>query len=122
MKIYPMTKDYQEDEAPSVTYDFYVPDDGDYEVAVFVAPSNNIFKNQNLRFGLKMDESSVRKIDLFPEGYMAGYGTDKNWCEAVLRNCRELKTEYSLGAGRHSLEYKVLDSMVVLQKIVITKK
>ena len=123
VKIYPLTKDYAADEEfPSLKYDFFVPEDGEYEVSVFVAPSNNTFKNQNLSFGLKMDDNEVRKTDLFPEGYMAGYGTDKNWCEAVLRNCRELKNDYSLSAGKHSLEYKVMDSMVVLQRIVITKK
>ena len=123
LKVYPLTKDYsEEDECPSVTYDFFIPEDGDYEISVFVAPSNNTFKNQNLTFGLKMDDSESRTIGLFPEGYMAGYGTDKNWCEAVLRNCRELKTSYVLSSGKHSLKYKVLDSMVVLQKIEINKK
>ncbi|MBQ6016542.1 MAG: glycosyl hydrolase 115 family protein [Clostridiales bacterium] len=120
MKIYPLTKDYGLD-GPSVTYDFYVPEDGEYEAAVFVAPSNNTFKNKNLSFGLSLDGADVKKIDLFPEGYMAGYGTDKNWSEAVLRNCRELKTSFVLSAGKHSLEYKVIDSMVVLQKIEIRK-
>ena len=122
VKIYPLTKDYQEGpDCPSLTYDFYAPEDGEYEVSVFVAPSNNTFKNQNLSFGLAMDDSSDKKIDLFPDGYMAGYGTDKNWCEAVLRNCRELKTTYTLAAGKHSLKYVVLDSMVVLQKIEIKR-
>ena len=123
LKIYPLTKDYGEDsECPSVTYDFFVPEEGEYEISVFVAPSNNTFKNQNLYFGLSMDDSSVSKIGLFPEGYMAGYGTDANWSEAVLRNCRELKASYVLSSGRHSLKYIVQDSMVVLQRIVITKK
>ena len=122
IKIYPLAKDYSIETAPSLTYDFYLPHDGSYEVSVFVAPSNNTFKNQNLSFALKMDDTEDKKIDLFPEGYMAGYGTDANWSEAVLRNCRELKASYTLGAGKHSLEYKVIDSMVVLQRIVITKK
>lgn len=121
LKIYPLTKDYSAEEAPSVTYDFYLPEEGMYEIAVFVAPSNNPFKNQNLSFVLNIDGTDDRKIDLFPDGYMAGYGTDKNWSEAVLRNCRELKTSYNLSSGKHSLEYKVLNSMVVLQKIVIRK-
>ena len=121
LKIYPLTKDYT-DKCPSVTYDFYVPCEGEYEVSVFVAPSNNTFKNQNLSFGLKMDGAEERRINLFPEGYMAGYGTDANWSEAVLRNCRELKSSYVLGAGKHSLEYIVRESMVVPQKIVIRKK
>ncbi len=122
IKTYPLTKDYSPELAPSLTYDFYIPEDGSYEVSVFVAPSNNTFKNQNLSFVLKMDEGEDKKIDLFPEGYMAGYGTDANWSEAVLKNCRELKASYSLGAGKHSLEYKVIDSMVVLQRIVIRKQ
>ena len=121
LKIYPLTKDYT-DECPSVTYDFYVPCEGEYDVSVFVAPSNNTFKNQNLSFGLSMDGTDARIINLFPDGYMAGYGTDSNWSEAVLRNCRELKSSYVLGAGKHSLEYIVRESMVVLQKIVIRKK
>lgn len=123
VKIYPLTKDYAGDGAcPSLTYDFYVPEEGEYEIAVFVAPSNNTFKNQNLYFGLRMDDTPDKKLGLFPEGYMAGYGTDANWAEAVLRNCRELKTGYTLTQGKHSLKYIVLDSMVVLQKIEIRKK
>jgi hypothetical protein len=123
LKIYPLAKDYSEgDECPSVTYDFFIPEDGEYEISVFVAPSNNTFKNQNLSFGLKMDDSESITVGLFPEGYMAGYGTDKNWCEAVLRNCRELRSTFALGAGKHILRYIVLDSMVVMQKIEIKKK
>ena len=121
VKAYPLTRDYSEDSAPLMKYDFFLPEDGKYEVSVFVAPSNNTFKNQNLYFGLNMDGTGIKKISLFPEGYMAGYGTDPDWCEAVLKNCRELKATFELGAGSHSLEYVVLDSMVVLQKIEIRK-
>ena len=121
VKAYPLTKDYSEDLSPKMKYDFFLPEEGKYEVSVFVAPSNNTFKNQNLYFGLNMDGAGVNKIALFPEGYMAGYGTDADWSEAVLRNCRELKTSFELGAGSHSLEYVVLDSMVVLQKIEVRK-
>ena len=64
----------------------------------------------------------MKKVDLFPEGYMAGYGTDKNWCEAVLRNCRDFTVDFKLEAGKHTIEYVVCDSLVVLQKIVIRKK
>ena len=80
------------------------------------------FKNQNLSFALNMDGTSYKKIDLFPEGYLAGNNNDQNWCEAVLRNCRELKAVFLLEEGRHSLEYIVCDSMVVLQKIEIRKR
>ncbi|MCR5328324.1 MAG: glycosyl hydrolase 115 family protein [Saccharofermentans sp.] len=121
VKAYPLTRDYSEESAPSMKYDFFLPEEGEYEVSVFVAPSNNTFKNQNLHFGLNMDGMGIKKTALFPEGYMAGYGTDPDWCEAVLRNCRELKTVFELSSGSHSLEYVVLDSMVVLQKIEIRK-
>ena len=121
VKAYPLTKDYSEENAPAMKYDFFLPEEGRYEVSVFVAPSNNTFKNQNLYFGLNMDGAGIKKIALFPDGYMAGYGTDPDWCEAVLRNCRELKSQFELSAGEHSLEYVVLDSMVVLQKIEIRK-
>ena len=122
LKIYPLAKDYEPGKGPSVSYDFYLPEAGEYEVDVFVAPSNNPFKNQNLSFGLRMDGDDMKKVDLFPEGYMAGYGTDKNWCEAVLRNCRDFTVDFTLGSGKHTLEYVVCDSLVVLQKIVIRKK
>lgn len=123
LKAYPLTKDYSDgDEHPSATYDFYVPESGNYEVAVFVAPSNNTFKNRNLSFALKLDGSSYIKTELFPEGYLAGNNNDQNWCEAVLKNYRELKNGFSLEAGKHCLEYIVCDSMVVLQKIEIRKK
>lgn len=123
LKAYPLAKDYPDDvEHPSVTYDFYVTQQGDYEVSVFVAPSNNTFKNQNLSFALNVDGSDLRKISLFPDGYLAGNNNDRNWCEAVLRNCRELKAEFKLEKGKHTIEYIVCDSMVVLQKIEIRKK
>lgn len=120
LKIYPLTVDYKDD-LPFVSYDLYVPEDGQYEVSVFVAPSNNTFKNQNLSFGLRFDGGDEKVVKLFPEGYMAGYGTDANWSEAVLRNCRELKCTFDLAAGEHRLDYLVRECMVVLQKIVIRR-
>lgn len=123
LKSYPLTGEYSDgEEHPSATYEFYVRESGKYDVSVFVAPSNNTFKNQNLSFALKMDGSSYIKIDLFPDGYLAGNNNDMNWCEAVLKNYRELTTEFVLEAGKHILEYIVCDSMVVLQKIEIRKK
>ena len=120
VKLYPLCKDYEDPAtAPWLKYDFEAPESGNYKICVYTAPSNNPYKGKGLRFALSIDDGEPVIIDTLPEGYMAGYGTDKDWCKAVLDNSRKTVYAADLEAGAHELKLIHIDAGIVFQKIDI---
>ena len=120
VKLYPLCKDYEDaSSAPWLEYEFDLASDGNYKIAVYTAPSNNPFKGKGLRFAASIDGSDPIILDTLPSGYMAGYGSDKDWCKAVLDNSRRTVFDMDLKAGKHKLKLIHLDAGIVFQKIDI---
>ena len=120
VKLYPLCKDYEDAvSAPWLGYEFDLASDGNYKIAVYTAPSNNPFKGKGLRFAVSVDGSDPLILDTLPSGYMAGYGSDKDWCKAVLDNSRRTVFDMDLKAGKHKLKLIHLDAGIVFQKIDI---
>ncbi len=120
VKLYPLCKDYEDaSSAPWLGYEFDLASDGNYKIAVYTAPSNNPFKGKGLRFAVSVDGSDPLILDTLPSGYMAGYGSDKDWCKAVLDNSRRTVFDMDLKAGKHKLKLIHLDAGIVFQKIDI---
>ena len=103
--------------APWLEFEFNAHLAGEYKITFFTAPSNNPFKGKGLCFGYSIDSGEPVAADTLPEGYMAGYGTDKEWCMGVLDNARRTTVSILLEAGRHTLRFIQLDAGVILQKI-----
>ena len=123
VKLYPLCKDFEDpSSAPWLKYDFEAAVAGNYKICVYTAPSNNPFKGKGLRFALSVDGAEPVILDTLPEGYMAGYGSDKNWCKAVLDNWRKTVFAVDLEAGSHELKLIHLDAGIVFQKIDIGLK
>lgn len=121
MKSYPLRASYEADKAPSLTYKVFINNEGSYVINCRIAPTNNPFKNTGLNIGICID-GDVSVIDSLPEGYMAGYGTDKDWCKGVLINERKVTKKVNLSKGLHEIKFLAIDSGVVLQKIEISKE
>lgn len=120
VKLYPLCKDYADPAlAPSLKFDLDIKTEGEYKVTVYTAPSNNPFKGKGLRFAVAVDDGDAVVLDTLPEGYMAGYGTDKDWCKAVLENGRRTTCSFNLKAGHHELRFIHMDAGIVLQKIEV---
>lgn len=120
VKLYPLCKDYEDAvSAPWLGYEFDLASDGNYKIAVYTAPSNNPFKGKGLRFAVSVDGSDPLILDTLPSGYMAGYGSDKDWCKAVLDNSRRTVFDMDLKAGKHKLKLIHLDAGIVFRKIDI---
>ncbi|MBP5655336.1 MAG: glycosyl hydrolase 115 family protein [Clostridiales bacterium] len=105
--------------SPWIEFGFDVPSEGEYKIMFFTAPSNNPYKGKGLRFGYAVDANQPVAVDTLPEGYMAGYGSDKEWCRGVLDNARRTTVPVTLDAGHHTLRFFHLDAGMILQKIDI---
>ena len=110
------------EEAPAITYRFYIEHEGDYTMNVHYAPSNNLEKFKGLRTAYSLDDGKYEIVDLLPEGYMAGESADASWSKAVLDNVREQKMHYHLSKGIHTIRIALVDAGVVIQKIEFYQK
>ncbi|MBE6753096.1 MAG: hypothetical protein E7559_01880 [Ruminococcaceae bacterium] len=109
------------EKAPYTQYSFFINDAGEYTVTAVIAPTNNLAHGKGLRFAIIIDGGQPQVIDSLPEGYMAGYGTDPDWCSYVLNNCRRCSSTVTLSEGLHTLRFCQVDAGVVLQKLEIAK-
>ncbi len=109
-------------DAPSVTYRFTIQTPGDYQVMVYVAPTNPLERGKGQGFGLQLDDTEAKIIDSLPETFAAGDYWDYNWCQGVLNNARKVRYSVTLSAGVHELTYYGVDAGVVLQKIEVAQQ
>lgn len=122
MKHYPLCGDYESvSEAPYLEYRCLFENSGTYDLTFYFTPSNNRYKNIGLKFAYEFDGKCSETIDALPEGFMAGYGSDKNWSKAVLCNHRKISVKLDVDSGEHLLRFYALNSGLVLSKIEFAK-
>ena len=118
LKPYPLAKDYDESDAPSLTYKFAINHEGIYHVTFCLLPNNNPHKGSRVRFIADLD-GNVKELYMLPENYGIGTANDINWCNAVLDNQRKISFEAELSKGEHELVFKVPEAGCVIEKIEI---
>jgi hypothetical protein len=118
MKPYPITKDYSDADAPSLTYRFVINDEGSYHITFSLLPNNNPKKGSRVRFLADLDGKET-ELFMLPENYGIGTPKDVNWGAAVLNNQRKISFDAVLSKGEHELVFKVPEAGCVLEKIEI---
>lgn len=118
LKPYPITKDYPDSEAPSLTYRFVINDEGTYHITFCLLPNNNPKKGSRVRFIAELD-GDLTELYMLPENYGIGTPKDVNWGNAVLNNHRKISFDAELSKGEHNLVFKVPEAGCVLEKIEI---
>lgn len=110
--------------SPATSYSFYIQNPNDYNINIFIAPSNNqlhpIAKplKDQLRFGVKVDDCETVIANGLPENFDAGHGA--SWAQGVMDNVRVVHVPHGqLTVGLHSLHIVAIDPGVVIEKIVI---
>ncbi|MDR0949898.1 MAG: glycosyl hydrolase 115 family protein [Lachnospiraceae bacterium] len=122
VKVFPTTRTFDQDEKTCwVGYRFFIENPGEYELAVMMAPTNDLQKGQGQKFQLAIDEETPEIIDTLPKGFRGGSHYDRNWCEQVLRNDKRIQTKRNLSAGQHELRIYAMDAGIVLERIVFAK-
>ncbi|MDD4096526.1 MAG: glycosyl hydrolase 115 family protein [Oscillospiraceae bacterium] len=122
MKVLPCEVCFETNEpAPTLDYDIYILHPGRYFVSAYIAPTNNPFKGQGLRFAFSIDGETPVVVNTLPEGFAAGDPDDTDWCRYVLDNSRRAGMNVDLNEGAHTIRFIHLDAGVVLQKIEVAR-
>lgn len=121
LKMYPTTVFFEKaEEAPYLEYRIYVDKAGEYTLTVYTAPSNNLYNNSRLRYGVSFDGTAPVTVDSLPSDYASGDYNNKAWCIGVLENIRISAVKHKLKKGLHTLRFYGVDAGLVLQKLVLS--
>lgn len=119
LKVFP-TIDYftPEVDAPYLEYQFEVKAAGEYEAELYMQPSNACTTENQLLYGLQMNDGEVVTRNTIPSGEKVG---DNNafWGEGVLSNIRKQATKMTCKEGINTLRVYAITPGFVLEKVVI---
>ena len=122
MKVFPVTEDFEQGEdAPSLTYRFYLEKADNYRIEVWSAPVNSVRDKRPLRFGLQA--GGVNGIlEAVSAGFRAGDPGDSAWCQGVLDQIRVTGMEVHLEQGLQSVTVSALEAGLVVERILVYPK
>jgi hypothetical protein len=84
------------------------------EVEAILAPTLNFVPGRGLRYALSFDDQSPQIIDAL------AHNSQKDWEESVRDSVRKVKSKHTVTQpGYHTLKFWMVDSGVVLQKLVV---
>ena len=111
MKAYPWNRSYRTpDEGPSMEYRFQITNNGSYTATFYIAPTNDLVKNQGLRMAIQIDKEEKIVVNTLPDSFAAGDNKDDNWRRYVLDNGRRCSVPIELTSGQHTLTVIQMDA------------
>ena len=122
IKAFPITETFIPGvDAPSLIYEFILPEDGQYEVIFQCAPSNPISKKNLLRFGVKWNEEEIELVNTVENDYRSGERSCQVWANGVLDNIHEMKLYKEGKNGKNQITVYACDPAFVLERILVKK-
>lgn len=103
-------------DAPYLEYHFVVQDSGDYEVELYMQPSNPVTNDNPIFCGVQANEDDVTIVNVLPAGYRVD---DDNWAIGVLDNIHRQSSKLTCKAGLNTLRVYAVSPGFVLEKLVI---
>ncbi len=120
MKVFPSTAEFEQSEKkPSLTYSFVIPKEGDYQVELWVSPTNSLQNKRPLRVELSTSQGDKHLVQILSESYRGGENSDEEWCEGVLNQIRVAKAKLSFKEGLQELTVAALEAGLVLERVLI---
>src|SRR5690606_22989987 len=100
--------------SPRLRYDFHSFSTGEIKVHAYFSPTQNYTDRAGLKFGIGIDNHTPQLVNFHNDN------THRDWQMSVANNIKVITTTHKLDkAGNHQLYYYLIDSGLVLQKIVI---
>lgn len=122
MKAFPSTTYFEPGvNAPSITYQLWVPQSGSYDVVVYSAPGNPVRRGNNLCFGLQINHNEIMKVSTVSQSFDAGTNGCREWEQGVLNQIHITKKAMEFKQGMNTLTIYAMDPAFVLEKIVVAK-
>lgn len=120
MKAFPTTKYFKEGlNTPYLEYRFFTMDSGNYELEIYMQPSNPVSTENKIYYGLEVNNEEHQTINIIPEGYYVG---DSRWAENVLNNIRKHRISISCNKGLNTVRIYAGSPGFVLEKLLIYPK
>lgn len=119
VKAFPVTAAFETD-APSLTYQLVLPEDGMYELTFLTAPLNPVSVENHLRMGIQWNEEKTEYPETIQADYRAGTVLCKEWAQGVLDNEHRLVMEKNGKKGRNTITVYACDPFV-LERILVKK-
>jgi hypothetical protein len=106
-------------DSPCLEYKMYLHESGTVSVLTTVAPTLNFVPGRGLRYAVSFDDQQPQVVEIVPENFDARNG-NKEWEQSVKDASRIIRSSHTLpSAGLHTLKIWMVDSAVVLEKIVV---
>jgi len=106
-------------DSPCLEYRMYLFSTGKFEITSIFSPTLNFMANRAMQYAIAFDDETPQIITLVPKDYNA-QNRNTDWEKTVSDNMRLSKSTHSIKTpGYHTLKIFMVDSGVVLQKIVV---
>jgi hypothetical protein len=106
-------------DSPCLEYRIFLTDSGKVEVRGTFGPTLNFRPGRDLRYAVSFDDNPPELVTLVPQGFIAQHG-NMDWEKTVGDNARFSRTTHEIvRPGYHTLKIWMVDSGVVLEKIVV---
>lgn len=109
--LFPFNQNYFKTEKPSISYEFEVTTNGDYEIEIHLLPTHS--NNFDQEITVQIDENNSKSFSINTKD------REKTWKENVLRNSALVKVPVSVEKGKHSLKIAVNQTGIVLDYITV---
>ncbi|WP_416151703.1 glycosyl hydrolase 115 family protein [Salipaludibacillus sp. HK11] len=117
MKAFPTTEYFTVGkDAPYLEYYFFVQESIQYEVELYMQPSNPVTKDGSIFCGIQVNDGDINIVNTLPEGYRVD---DDTWASGVLDNIRRQSSRINCKEGLNILCIYAVSPGFVLEKIVI---
>ncbi|ALJ01085.1 glycosyl hydrolase [Rufibacter tibetensis] len=100
--------------SPHLQYKVYLQKEGEVNVQVMVSPTLNFHNTQGLRYAISFDDEAPQIVNIHQDK------SDRAWNQNVANNINLTVSKHQLKKpGEHTLKFWMVDSGIVLQKIVV---
>lgn len=100
--------------SPRLRYDFHSFSSGEVKIHAYFSPTQNYTDRDGLKFGIGLDGQTPQIVNFHADN------TLPDWQKSVANNIKVITTTHHIEKpGNHQLYYYLVDSGLVLQKIVI---
>jgi hypothetical protein len=100
-------------DSPHLEYSINVLESGERNLMVYVSPTLNFHNTQGLRYGISIDDQPIQIVNIHTDM------SPKAWGKMVADNINITTSKHTISAGQHTLKFWMVDSGIVLQKIVV---
>ena len=120
VKAFPVTQEFTPGEdAPVLTYRFWLPKAGNYQITLLSAPSNPVDTRNLLRVGFQWNQEKIELLNSVSKEFRGGDRSSASWSQGVLDNIHSLTITKEGMQGDNTITIYGCDPGFVLERILI---